>query len=513
MTGRQGGEYPIDAGEPRPEVRGLATVGSDVAAVTAARAGTFVLGTITIVVSTRLLGPAGYAEVALATVLATLVFATSSAWTAAAVSRYGREELEQRGSLRVTSWARLAITMPLLAVAAAVAVAMWAAGALPPELSGTLIALALASAAFLVLSEHVVSVLEAAGRMRTSALALLARAGLVTLGVGVAALAADDLTPELVVGIGAAASAVLAALSARWVWRQALWPPVADRSALRRIFWFSLPLIAFAASQYGMRSVDVVVLRAFEPLATVGIYAIAFQAFVMLVQLATTITIVVTPLLVSMRHAGREHELSRYLERIVPQATLVLGGLVALAAPFAALLIPVVLGTSFSDAADPLVILLGAWLIRAVASLAAPVLLLHERSGATAAINVGALAVNVCGDIVLVGLLGAGVVGPAIASTLAMVPIAAGYLLVAARATGARTRLPAVVALAPAAGIVATLVLPALAALGVAVAAVVAACALAVAGGMFSADDADLVERLRLPASWRRRIVAGLRSR
>ncbi len=311
--------------------------------------------------------------------------------------------------------------------------------------------------------------------MRTSALALLARAGLVTLGVGVAALAADDLTPELVVGIGAAASAVLAALSARWVWRQALWPPVADRSALRRVFWFSLPLIAFAASQYGMRSVDVVVLRAFEPLATVGIYAIAFQAFVMLVQLATTITIVVTPLLVSMRHAGREHELSRYLERIVPQATLVLGGLVALAAPFAALLIPVVLGTSFSDAADPLVILLGASLIRAVASLAAPMLLLHERSGATARSTserwherlrrhrARRAARRRCrrtrdrehaGD-------GADRRG---------LPVGGGA------GHRARARLPAVVALAPAAGIVATLVLPALAALGVAVAAVVAAC-------------------------------------
>ena len=197
----------------------------------------------------------------------------------------------------------------------------------------------------------------------------------------------------------------------------------------------------------------------------------------------------------------------------MPQATLALGVIVAVSAPLAALLVPIVFGEAFADAADPLVILLAAWLIRAVASLAAPVLMLHERSGATAAINLVALAINVVGDLILVGLLGAGVIGPAVASAVAMVPIAVGYLVVAGRSTGTRARIPASALLAPAVAIAATLALPLAAAFGIAVAASVAGIALAASTGLFSAQDADLVERLRLPAALKRRLIGALLAR
>ena len=51
--------------------------------------------------------------------------------------------------------------------------------------------------------------------------------------------------------------------------------------------------------------------------------------------------------------------------------------------------------------------------------------MLNERTRAVAVINVAALAFNVVADIVLVGVLGGGITAPAVATTGALVIIAA----------------------------------------------------------------------------------------
>jgi O-antigen/teichoic acid export membrane protein len=475
--------------KPAQEVRGLATVGSDVAAVSGARIGGLLIGAGTVVLTTRLLGPGGYAQVAYAAVLATLVFTVSSAWTAPALTRYGREELEQDGTIRHASWARIVLTAPLVAVAGLLVAGVSVLGLLPPEIDASIVALALCSGLFLTSSEHLVVALEAAGRMRLSAVGLLVRGALAAVALGVVALVAVDISAETVIAIAAGAGAALTVGLAPAVWRIAIWPPALDRAVIRRMLVFSIPMIAFAASQYGMRSVDIVVLGAFEGHDVVGVYAVALQTFVMLSQLTTTLTIVLVPLFVSIRLAGRTDDLRGYLSRRLPQLTLVMGLMVTVAAPLGALLLPVVLGQEYSGAVDPLVVLLGALLVQGVASLAAPVLLLYERSRATAAINLAALATNIAGDLLLVGVLGAGATGPAVASLAAAAVIASGYLVVAGRLLGVSPRLPAVVGLAPAVGIVACLALPAGEALIVAVVAAVGGAAACFAAGLISRDD------------------------
>jgi O-antigen/teichoic acid export membrane protein len=492
------------------EVRGLATVGSDVAAVVSARAAGLIVGAASIVLTTRLLGPAGYAEIAYGTVLAILVFTTSSAWTSAAVTRYGREELEREGTLRHTSWARLTLTLPLLVVGCILVTVAALAGLLPTEMSWALVGLAVASGVLLTTSDHLVVVLEAAGRMRMSAVALVLRSALFALALGAFALAGGRISTELVMALTVGASALLTACLTASTWRLALWPPALDRAALRRLLLFSLPMIAFAASQYGMRSVDIVVLGAFEPSESVGVYAAAFQAFVVLSQLATTVTIVLVPLFVSLRHAGRGADVRRYVERLLPQLALLMGVAVAVATPLAALVVVPVLGREYEGAIEPLVILLLALLLRGIGSLAAPVLMLYERSGATATINVAALALNVVGDVLLIGVLGAGVIGAAVASTAALAAIAVGYLIVAGRCLRLRPRLPALIAIAPAGAFAATLALPVGWAIAAAFVAAAVGMAAAIATGLLSPADAGLIARLPLPGSVRGRLLRRL---
>src|SRR4051794_12799591 len=92
------------------KVRGAATIFSDYSAMLGARMGSVVLSLCSVLMSTRILHARGYGIVAYFTVVATMIFTISSAWTSTALARYAREELELHGTMRRTSWARFAIT-------------------------------------------------------------------------------------------------------------------------------------------------------------------------------------------------------------------------------------------------------------------------------------------------------------------------------------------------------------------------------------------------------------------
>ena len=78
----------------RSPVRGEATAFSDYSSVVGAR-GVYALLTLAAsVFTTRLLAPSEFGALSLFYVVALLIFTVSSAWTSAAVSRFGREELE-----------------------------------------------------------------------------------------------------------------------------------------------------------------------------------------------------------------------------------------------------------------------------------------------------------------------------------------------------------------------------------------------------------------------------------
>ena len=118
---------------------------------------------------------------------------------------------------------------------------------------------------------------------------------------------------------------------------------------------FSLPLIAFTASQYGIRSVDIVVLGAYGSPADVGVYALAYQGYSMLQQVPTTLTIVLIPLFVSMRQVGRSDFVERYLVRVVPQASF--SAARAACSPRSRSWPPARVRAAYADAARPLAVL------------------------------------------------------------------------------------------------------------------------------------------------------------
>jgi O-antigen/teichoic acid export membrane protein len=492
-------------------VRGLNTVVGDVTSITGSRVATLLLGAATVILTARLLTPAGYAVLAYMTLGATLMLYLAAGWSGAAVMRYGREELERTGGMPRTAWARFILTGPILVALGAGLIALKSAGVLPAEFAWRFVWLTLALGVFTVLSEQWLVILDAAGRMRFSAAAAAGRQALLVAGLLAIAAGAAAPTTMSVAWLTLGVAALLAVGLAIALRGLALWPPSVDRAQLRRLLVFSLPLIAFSASQYGMRSVDIVVLRAYRPPSDVGIYALAYQAYLMLQTLATTATVVLIPLFVSLREAGRSHLIAHYFERLAPQAMLATCAVGGAMAPLAYLCVPLVFGSDFADAARPLTLLVAALVLFTIASLVAPILMLYERTAATSAINVAALVLNIVGDLVLVGWLDMGVAGPAIATGASLALIACGYVAVARRDMRTAPKIPPLIFSPLLAGILPPVLLPAAVGVPVGFAAAVAFTALVLwRVPLFSEQDAGLVARLDLPESVRVRVVRAI---
>jgi O-antigen/teichoic acid export membrane protein len=297
------------------------------------------------------------------------------------------------------------------------------------------------------------------------------------------------------------------------VWRSGVRPVEVDAVLLRRVLWLSTPVIALMASQYVFASVDIVVLRAVRGQHDAGVYAVAYQGYTVLSGAAVAATAVFLPLFVSLRLAGREHLVGRYLTRLVPQALLLLSVIGGLAATFVPVLVPLAFGHAFAAASAPLCILIAGLVFLFAAYCVAPVLTLHERTRTTAAINGIAAIVNVVGDLVLVAVFHIGVVAPAIATSGSLVILFGGFDVSARRMLHVRARLPVVAVVPLVTGIVSALVLTGVTEVVAGVAAtLLATWIVCMWRPPFSPDDIALVAKLQLPATMKRRLVTILTS-
>jgi O-antigen/teichoic acid export membrane protein len=491
-----------------PDVRGARSVFSDYAAVLGARFVSVLLSLCSVLMSTRILQPAGYGVVAYFTVIATLVFTITSAWTSTAVARYGREQLDRHGSMANVSWARFAITTPLIAVATVVVPVLKLVGALPPELTWSFTALAVGFGVLWILSEHVTYMLEAAGRMKLSAVGLIVQQAAVVGSLAVIYITGKGESPIVIACISVISMLVVTGVLAATLWKVAFWPPVLDRPLVRRIFRFSVPMIAFTASQYLIRSADLVVIRAYTTPISVGIYAVAYQAYTILQTLAAAAPPVLTPLFVSLHEGQHDGVIRRYFERVVPQLTFIGALLAGLSLPLISILVPVVFGDSFSDADVPLSILMLALVLFFTSNLYAPIIVLYERTRAVGVLNAVAAAINIGGDILLVGPLHLGIAGAAIATTAALAVISGGYVVVARTCIG-EARWPNPLVLLPVvAGLAVTLAASgAYATAGAFAVVVAAAVAVQVLVRPFDAGDAELIQALDIPGPAKRALI------
>jgi O-antigen/teichoic acid export membrane protein len=361
------------------------------------------------------------------------------------------------------------------------------------------------------MSDHVVYTLQALGRMRLSSVGTVARQAAILAALALVLAVAPQQSVFAVATTRLGGSLLLTIAFVPFAWKRALWPPSKDATLRRRLLRFSVPLLAFTLSQYVIQTIDLPLIGVFRTTSDVGLYALAYQAYTVLQQLAAVSVVVLTPLFVSLRVAGREDVVRLFAERAVWQVTLVASTLVGAAATIVPLAVPFLFGARFSGASDPLIVLLAANLLLLVASLLAPVLLLHEASAALGVTNLIAAAVNIVLDLLFLGLLGFGIWSPAAATAISVAVIVVGYARAARRRTGAVVAMHPATLLPVAVGIAAALVFGQVASVAVGIPVVVVVATIVLArGGLFEPEDANLVNRLDMPRPVRRLIEAGI---
>ncbi len=492
-------------------VRGVSSVVGDLAAVASGRVGLAVLSAVSVILTTRLLGPRGYALVGLVGIVSTLVWTLSTSWLATSVRRYGREDFELRGRMNRLTWNRALITVPLTFACVVFVVALKAAGALPLGLSWPLVAIALGFSLALILVDHLTTVLETSGRMRLSAGSqVLSQAGYVGV-LAVLYIAAVHVSASRVLLFSLAAYGALALVITALVWKSAVVPPEFDRALLRRMLRLSAPMIGFMVSQYVFASVDIFILKLFRTQADVGVYAVAYQAYTVLSRVTQSGTIVLVPLFVSLRMAGRDDLVVRFMQRGVAQGLFLAAVLTALVIPFLPLIVPLAFGSAFAGATTPMAILLCGLVFLFAQYLVAPVLTLNEQTRAMAVVSVLATVLNVVGDLVMVGAFHMGILAPAIATSGALVFMFVGCYVCAARRSSVKRHVSLLGAFPLAAALVPIFIWGGIAGTLVGLAAVVVtSLAILLLRRPFGAEDAELVAKLALPEPVKRRALKAL---
>jgi O-antigen/teichoic acid export membrane protein len=401
-------------------IRGATTVARDLTTNASGRLALAVLSACSVIITTRMLGPAGYGTVALATVIATLITTVSTTWIGITVRRYGREDLDNGRSMSRLTWNRALIGAPLAVASITTVIALKAIGALPASISLTLVWIIIGSALVRILVEHWTCLLETSRQMKISATSQVVSQ---TLYIGILVVLFATIrhtSAQTVLALSLGCSFLLAVALIPTVWKLGLVPVAFDRVLLRRMLLLATPMIAFMASEYVLGSIDIIILRIFRSQAEVGVYAVAYQAYTVMARLAISLTAVFVPLFVSLDMAGRGHLIVHYLRRGVPQAMFLLSAAGGLAIPLLPFLVPLMFGHRFEGASTPLAILAPGLLCLFGGYLLAPILTLREATRAVAMINVVAAVVNIVGDALMIGVFHIGISAPAIATTGAM---------------------------------------------------------------------------------------------
>ncbi len=376
------------------------------------------LSLILTIMLTRMLGAAGYGQLALLLAIGQTAAYFTSFWTTAGLVRFGSEAwLSSTDAFHRVFWGRNAMVFPLLLVLAAAIGMAGSRGAewlgLHPAETAAVLAYVFAT----VLFQTSQFTFQALKRVRVFAgWQVLEKACLVAAVWVVAAHLADGVSQ--LVWLYAATSAAVGLLSMLWLGRKQWWPIRSDWSTMVRLAQFSWPLLLSLTFGYlSTNWIDLLIIRRYASLAEVGHYNLAYQVIGMVQTLPTLSFPILLPLLVGWQVGGRQESIQLYLGRLVPHACVALCGILVVLLALLRTIFPLVFGAAFVASVIPC-----GWLLVAVSCYGVfisgmPLLNLWEQTRAIFLASAAAGVVNVAGDLLFVPRFG--INGAAVATFLA----------------------------------------------------------------------------------------------
>lgn len=345
----------------------------------------------------RALGPAGFGHVSLFMALAAAIGYLAGSWPFVTLPVMAAEGHSIRSILVPAS------KVAALAALACAAVALPLGAVLISADAGEIALLALYAAGLIGL-QALYAAFQAHGRMPAIGVAQASERLLTLAVLGLLAVAAGASIRQAEIALAGGAVVVCAA--------GFLLPSGPDlgsggrRVTMRDVLAAAGAMAVVTACSYLVAWIDILVLGAFKSDHEVGIYALAYQLFAFVVQLAALSIVAALP-----RHARRAASGSSDAGDFVPvgrllDSTRVWAAGVAFAGAVGVALAPLAFGSDFERSAAPLALLLAAAAILAPYYALVPVAVALRKTRILAGLSIGAAAVNLALDVALVPVVG-----------------------------------------------------------------------------------------------------------
>jgi O-antigen/teichoic acid export membrane protein len=281
------------------------------------------LGIVLAAMITRILGTEGYGYITIFNLVTTFVMMLTTNWTAASLMRFGREEYDQLGTIRHTFWARTILVIPCLLVMITAVYFCRDFISNYMKMPSWTVWLVIGSVLVMTARTYADYILQAIHRIKTYAATQLIFTAVFILGLTLilVGLFQKDYLTVIITGLVANAVTIIL-LIFLLIPTRLLLPIETNLGMLREMFWFSYPIVIGNLAAYMVNWMDVVVIKYYFSMSDVGGYQLGYTMFNLLTGFISSITVLMTPILVSFLAAKREDLVLRYSTRLVPQGVL-----------------------------------------------------------------------------------------------------------------------------------------------------------------------------------------------
>jgi O-antigen/teichoic acid export membrane protein len=162
--------------------------------------------------------------------------------------------------------------------------------------------------------------------------------------------------------------------------------------------------------------IDIAVVKHFFPFREVGIYSLAYSGLGTVESIVLLMPMVLTPVFISLAAQGRDDLTERFIQRVLPQISILWGFFIMLLGLISLWVIPVVFSQDFTESADIFLVLLIPLNLSVINGLSVSVFVAYEMVSKMVLINFSASVINLFLDLVFVPWIG--IMGAALATTL-----------------------------------------------------------------------------------------------
>ena len=194
------------------------------------------------------------------------------------------------------------------------------------------------------------------------------------------------------------------------------WPFRLNLSLCKKLLYFSYPLILASIGGFIFGWVDIAIVKHFFPFREVGIYSLAYSGLGTVESIVLLMPMVLTPIFVSLAAQGRDDLTVRFIQRVLPQISILWGFFIMFLALISLWVIPMVFGRAFIESTNIFLILLIPLNLSVLNGLSVSIFVGYEMVSKMVLINFSASIINLFLDLVFVPWIG--IMGAALATTL-----------------------------------------------------------------------------------------------